>query len=403
MRIHVCIPALDELESLPLTLQCLQAQTRSFELYICVNQPESWHGQAGKAGICRRNADTLEFLHDLSWPGLRVIDRSSKGKGWPRGKGGVGHARKALMDAVLAEAEDEDLIVSLDADTTFRPAYLDAITRSLQQAPFAAALSVPYYHLLTGDESCDRAILRYEIYMRNYAWNLYRIRNPYAFTALGSAMAVRVKACRAIGGIAPRQSGEDFYFLQKLRKYAPLINHCSERVYPAARFSNRVGFGTGPAMIKGAAGDWTSYPLYHYSLFDLVKQTWDTFGPLMHGPEFTPMQLFLKEIFDEEDPFAPLRANFKTPATFIRACWQKVDALRILQFLKGAQKHMHGTDEDHLRETFNHTEFNTGGLSLPAGFSFAESSTNLLNQVRDTLAGEEYKMMLQYQQQGYDQ
>ena len=76
-------------------------------------------------------------------------------------------------------------------------------------------LAVPYYHKLIGDAT-DRLILRYEIYMRCYLINLLRIQNPYAFTALGSAMAVTVRAYRKAGGLTPVKSGEDFYFLQNL-------------------------------------------------------------------------------------------------------------------------------------------------------------------------------------------
>ena len=143
--------------------------------------------------------------------------------------------------------------------------------------PDAVALSNPYYHKLTGAEAEDRAILRYEIYMRNYAINMLLINSPYAFTAMGSAIALPVSSYKAIGGLTPKLSGEDFYFLQKLRKYGNINIHNKEKVYPAARFSDRVFFGTGPAMIKGNDGDWESYPIYHIQLFKNIERTYESF------------------------------------------------------------------------------------------------------------------------------
>ncbi len=104
------------------------------------------------------------------------------------------------------------------------PVIFNRLLNTFKHHPDAVALSVPYYHNLTGDEEKDRAILRYEIYMRYYAINLWRIGSPYNFTAVGSAMALPVWAYRAIGGITPHKSGEDFYFIQKLRKYRGNIN-----------------------------------------------------------------------------------------------------------------------------------------------------------------------------------
>jgi hypothetical protein len=58
--------------------------------------------------------------------------------------------------------------------------------------PTMMGLSNPYYHKLTGEEALDRAMLRYEIYMRHYAINMWRIGSPYSFTALG-----RPSPCRS--------------------------------------------------------------------------------------------------------------------------------------------------------------------------------------------------------------
>ena len=43
-----------------------------------------------------------------------------------------------------------------------------------------------------------------------------------------------------------------------------------------------------------------------------------------------------------------MRKNFKTVENFVRACHEKFDGLRILQYLKVNQAKYPGTDEEHL-------------------------------------------------------
>jgi hypothetical protein len=223
--------------------------------------------------------------------------------------------------------------------------------------------------------------------MRNYALNLWRIANPYRYTALGSAMALPIRAYRAIGGMTPKKSGEDFYFLQKLVKYGKLLTWNEEKVYPAARFSDRVFFGTGPAMIKGDRGDWDSYPVYHHSLFDRVKQTYDAF-PELYGEDIaTPLGNFLENILRQENIWQSLRANAGSEKGFVKACAEKIDGLRILQFLKHSQDELALNDEKcllmnlfvfqpQLPEDFDF---------LHEGFTFEGLSVEQLNRIRDAL------------------
>ncbi len=256
------------------------------------------------------------------------------------------------MDTVLEEAGPDDIIITLDGDTTFNPGYFSSVIENFNANPKAVGLSVPYYHKLSGSEAEDRAILRYEIYMRNYAVNLWRIRNPYRFTALGSAMAIPVLSYKVIGGMTPKKSGEDFYFLQKLIKYGRLMTWNEEKVYPAARFSDRVFFGTGPAMIKGATGDWESYPIYHHSLFDEVKMSFDAFDALYEKDLPTPLGNYLKNVLAQDNIWEPLRKNSRSMKQFRKACSDKIDGLRILQYLKYSQQKHGYRDEDSLAEYF---------------------------------------------------
>ncbi|MCK5839711.1 MAG: glycosyltransferase, partial [Bacteroidales bacterium] len=245
-KIYIALPVLDEYEYIRNFIQCLSNQTYTdFKLVVCVNQPDDWWEDPDKTDICIGNQKTIQYLSGITAFAVEIIDRSSKGNGWTGKQYGVGWARKTIMDEINLEAFNNDIIVSLDADTEFNPGYLKSIVETFTHNIDSTALAIPYYHKLTNDEHADRAILRYEIYMRYYAVNMLRIDNSYAFTAIGSAMAIPVKAYRAVGGITPHYSGEDFYFLQKLKKYGSILNWNDEWVYPAARFSDRVFFGTG--------------------------------------------------------------------------------------------------------------------------------------------------------------
>ncbi len=334
-HISVAVPILAELCNLPLLLSRLRQQTfPHFTLYCCVNNVEGGMGY-------EENQQCLQGLGTVDDLSLVVIDRSSKGLGWNDKKRGVGWARKVMFEKILSEHDDNEVIVSLDADTDFGPKYFEAILATLNAHPCCSAFSIPYYHPLSGNDALDRPMLRYECYMRHYLLNMLRIGNPYAFTALGSAMAFPIWAYRRVGGITPLQGGEDFYLLQKFVKTGTLVNqfvepYCKQNmaVWPQGRISNRVPFGTGPAIARGVEGMGEAYPFYSPEGFDAVKITYDAFSPLFEADVETPMSNFLREQLATYDLWSPLRNNFKTRERFIHACTERVDGLRILQFLK---------------------------------------------------------------------
>jgi len=379
----VSIPLLDELENIHLLIDNIQKQTyTNFKVYFCVNQPDDWWDDPIKESICISNKKSLEVLNNIDSFENHIIDKSSKKKGWIGKHYGVGMARRIMMDRIAEEAENTDIILSLDADTKFNPNYFKSIAENFQTNINKVALAVPYYHPLTTDETINRLILRYEIYLRYYALNLWRIGSFYRFTAIGSAIALPVKSYKAIGGITPHKSGEDFYLLQKLRKYGELTYWNTENVFPEARYSDRVAFGTGPAMMKGKKGDWASYPIFNFQLFDEVKTTQHLYPKLFDDEIETPMDDFLKFIFAGKDVWNPLRKNFKKREQFVKACHHKIDALRIFQFLKYRQANSKHDDEKNLKHFLNSFYNDEVPININR-FKFAESSITEINQIRD--------------------
>ena len=390
-KVYATLPILNESAHILTLLDDIKEQLYSnWILIVCVNQPDEWWDMPEKVRLCEDNAQTLQLLHQQADEQIVIIDRSSKGLGWKGKRHGVGWARKTAMDRASELADDTDFILSLDADTHYSAEYFSSVVSQLSRFPGAAGLSAPYYHPLSGDEEADRCILRYEIYMRNYAVHMLNIRNPYCFSAIGSGMACTSGNYKRMGGLTPKLSGEDFYFIQKLRKSGNIIIQNEVVVKPAARFSDRVYFGTGPAMIRGRGGDWDSYPVYSSESFVKVKETFAAFPQLYEKDFPVPMDGFLNQLSDGSSFWESLRRNASTREAFVKACMQRLDGLRVLQFLKSDNQNYPETNEEKLKGLLNSDIFAPGETDgLPDFTDFSECEVRDLNKIRDILFNKE--------------
>lgn len=367
---------MDEPDALPRLLWQLEAQTfRNFTVYICVNQPDDWWHDDNDAHlqVCIHNADTLRLLAYSE--NIILLDHCSEGRGWPLRKSGVGYARQALFKAIQAHATLDELVVSLDADTLIAPCYLQQVLDSMNAHPEAHALAVPYYHPVPDEETCARSLLRYECYMRHYFLSLLLIGSPYAFSALGSAMVFPLWSYNRVGGITPLPAGEDFYLMQKFAKTGSLLLSTPALVFPQGRPSPRVPFGTGPAVLTTIAQQQQRYPFYPAEAFQAVEKTIQKFPQLFLEDIPTPMTPFLQQQLRTSDIWGPLRRNFKHQEQFIHACHERVDGLRILQFMKGFP-----TSDCNLLKFLQQQ-----GKTVPSHLDFATSPLPELVSVRDTL------------------
>lgn len=394
LRIRVAIPAMDELAFLPVTLDALACQQTEhpFEVYVCVNQPDDYWDDPARKVVCVQNQELLRYLYQYDSLRLHVLDFSSPGKGWKGKRRGVGFARRVLFERILSESSPEDLVVSLDADTWVGERYLHSLARRFETDSVLNAIAVPYYHPVgKADEQQSRAMLRYEIYMRNYAINLLQIKSPYGFTALGSAIAMRAGALEKIGNITPLQSGEDFYLVQKFCKMGGLSLYNEERVYPSGRCSERVPFGTGPAIAQGVNHQ-LSYPIYHHSVFQPIEDAYEHVDCLYRqscaasGNDFLQ---FLQKGEAKPDIWANIRSNVSDFDHFVKAFHQKADGLRILQYVRARQKqnmeHEAATLYDNIR-TWDTESF---PLECPAWLNaslpLSAFSVSQLDELRDIL------------------
>lgn len=185
---------------------------------------------------------------------------------------GVGNARKVGMDAALRRFAQINLngwIACLDADCLIATNYLKALEKLEEgEGDFA---TIYFEHQPGVDNDLNNGIQQYELYLRYYVQGLKYCRFPFAFHTIGSSMAVRADRYALAGGMNTRKAGEDFYFLHKLApagKHIALNDTC---VYPSARISDRVPFGTGKAQEKWVSEKKKKLEVYHPAVFEELK------------------------------------------------------------------------------------------------------------------------------------
>lgn len=173
----------------------------------------------------------------------------------PRKHAGVGLARKIGMDLAVNHFLDTQnpngIIVSLDADCTVSSNFFYEIFQAYQSEGSLHCTIHNFLHRVESNEpQLEKPIRQYEKYIRYFRNQLRKSGFPYYYHTIGSAFSVSADAYVRVGGMGRQQGGEDFYFLQKIFPLNGVRELPEAFVYPMARYSNRVPFGTGPALQK---------------------------------------------------------------------------------------------------------------------------------------------------------
>jgi len=286
----------------------------------------------------------------------------------------------------------------MDADTIFEKRFVEVIVNAFEPFPKAVAMNFPYYHSLSGNEFQDRALLRYELYLRNFMLNMLRINSPYAFTAFGSAIACRIKDYKAVRGFDTQTAGEDFYFLQKMAKYGKIKLYTDTKVFPSSRISERIAFGTGTALADFQKNIYQRYPFFYFSSFENIHKTYLLIGELFTKDIENEFLEFQKTNCNLYLDWHKLRKNFKTLPMFTKAFHHKIDGLRIFQYVRFAQSRLSMSDEVCLLAFMNQFYPNKIQTMIEeqSVFSFQNTSITSLNLIRDFLVQEEDKMRKQH-------
>jgi glycosyltransferase involved in cell wall biosynthesis len=276
---------------------------------------------------------------------LGYIDASSCGYEIPSNSGGVGMARKIGMDMALRLLKNSyaprNLILSLDADTLVQNNYLSAIKNYFTQKVKTAI--VAYEHQLPLNYEEQAAICCYEIFLRYWVLGLKYAKSPWAFHSIGSTIVTSTEAYLEVRGMNKREAGEDFYFLSKLAKMSKIGYIKETCVYPSARPSARVPFGTGKRIQRFLAGEGREeYLLYDPKIFviladwlQLMKDQFkcDDDKILMKTKHIHPMlKSFLKSC-DFVPVWSKLRRHAKDEKTLTRQFDDWFDGLKTLKLI----------------------------------------------------------------------
>ncbi len=350
--IIVVIPCLNEsdiLQTLNSLNSCILPKT-GIEVIILVN-----HSETAPENIREQNLKTIfeieEWNSENQKSGLKFYAAGpvELRKKWA----GAGLARKWGMDEALRRFSlldrPEGVIVSLDADTLVEQNYFTEIEKYFLKNQEDVGVTIAFTHQTEGlDKKHLEGIKLYEKYMVYYKNALEFTGYPYPMFTVGSAFAVRADAYLRRGGMNRRKAGEDFYFLQNLVQLGKVGELKITMVYPSARLSDRVPFGTGPVLRKWMSGDEDLTKTYNFQAFLHLKEFFDLKNRLFQISETEYLKVIENlpaavTTFLKEDNFwkeiADLNKNCSSSITFQQRFFQKFNAFKILKFLNFS----HGT------------------------------------------------------------
>jgi len=275
----IIVPALNELINVQNLIQSLLSNSQKYLsdtlIIFVVNNLDT-----EKDEIIEENKKLLKYLSVLTFEkttnlNLGFVDACSNKKALTTKNGGVGLARKIGMDLALSyfnyTNDFKKILISLDADCTVSTNYLESIVEQFNKKSLHSAI-ISFEHVLPKNENHRAAIINYEIFLRYYVLGLKHANSHFAFPSVGSTIVCDIEGYMKVGGMNKRKAGEDFYFLQKLAKIYKIDKVVGAIVFPSARISTRVPFGTGPRIKRFLDNTKNEYLLYSPKIFVILKK-----------------------------------------------------------------------------------------------------------------------------------
>jgi glycosyltransferase involved in cell wall biosynthesis len=345
--LKIVIPCYNEPDVLT-TLHSLSACERgnfNVEIIIVVNSylisPEAIYRQNRHTfdeltGFAQKH-NTRDFYFTPVW--VENLPGHQTGAGLPR-KIGMDKA----VDHFKKEGTPEGIIVSLDADCTVKSNYLTEIHAQFKKHKLKSAtieFHHPVEHLET-ENDLRKATEAYEEYLRYYRAALEYTGYPYPYYTIGSAFAVTAEAYLQVGGMGKQQAGEDFYFLQKIFPLGKTRFIDATCVFPAARLSDRVPFGTGPAIGKMIEMKQTRKRSYQVAAFSELKLFFARTDSFFKKPseeiekELSDLPSHLQSFLQEDDfltKIDEINRHTAHPANFKKRFFNYFTAFKILKYL----------------------------------------------------------------------
>ena len=249
-------------------------------LFQNYNKQQELHNYSISCGTVSWKHDNLTLVKvDDNQAWLLVVDRFTQGIDKEQG---VGLARKIGSDLsaylISINRVKQQWICSSDADAYLPDDYFNAL---LSRNKKTAVCCFNFMHS-SENESVHQANFLYETALRYYVAGLHYANSPYAFFTIGSTLAFTAEVYAQARGFPKRSAGEDFYLLNKLAKLGNVEFIENVIIKLEARTSQRVPFGTGPAVQKilDLQKNNQDYCYYHPDLFTLLKSTLNSFSNL---------------------------------------------------------------------------------------------------------------------------
>lgn len=209
---------------------------------------------------------------------ILLVDRASSGREFPQ-KQGVGLARKIGCDIAytlwLKEKSKVSFAFTSDGDAVLPRDYFVGIDWRYLESQKVSALTFPFEHVqiesMTQNEV--KAMRAYDQYLRYYQQGLEKSGSPYAYQNIGSTICFSLPSYGKVRGFPKKEAGEDFYFLNKLRKIGPILRKKGNPIILQGRPSKRVPFGTGKSIIRIAKvlSQGERFLVYHPHIFEVLK------------------------------------------------------------------------------------------------------------------------------------
>ncbi len=345
-HLFVMIPCLREpaiLDTLDSLLQC-DVPSCITEVFIIINEPDGCDESLSSYNL-RTFLEVQNWIRKNNSQKIRFY--TTPPVKLPQKWAGVGMARKRGMDEGLWRfnqlGHKAGIIVSLDADTLVDKNYLTAIESHFRRNSGHVGATIAFSHQLEDlNEKQRTGILLYEKYLKYYKKALTFAGYPNALFTIGSAFAVTAEAYLKRGGMTRRKAGEDFYFLQTLTQVGKVGEITSTEVHPSARVSDRVPFGTGPAMkhwMDNTADLRLTYNLQAFLDLKVFFATHKTFYKISPGEYTSLLKTWPPSVaaFLESDGFysrlESLSANCSSMEIFTERFFHLFNAFKILKFI----------------------------------------------------------------------
>jgi len=246
---------------------------------------------------------------------------------------GVGLARRIAADTALSLIDQKIIktpwLFSTDADVVLPEGYFEVVVGVSDKV---SALSLRFIHM-TSDPIQEKLQAQYDFKLNYYQMGVRFIGAAYDYIPLGSTLIAAANSYAQVRGFPCRSGGEDFYILNKLAKLGTVLQPQQPIIEIQSRFSDRVPFGTGPAIskIQQQQLEGEVYTYYHPEIFHLIKAWRRKIESYYENQQLPKDDGGLNQHWQIEGVLQQAKAQIKTQHRWNQFVHEWFDAFKILK------------------------------------------------------------------------